>query len=47
MGIKNKDDFKKYEDLYLRDVRNVVNYFNKKYALKIDLDEVLKRLEEN
>ena len=45
MSIKNEDDFEQFYDLYERDVKNVVNYFNKKYQLKLDLEEVLKKLE--
>lgn len=45
MGFKNEDDFKGFEDLYLRDISNVVSYFNKKYKLDLDLSDVLKRLE--
>lgn len=45
MTIKNEDDFKTYYDLYERDVRNVVNYFNKKYDLGLDEKEIFERLE--
>ncbi len=47
MSIKNEDDFEQFYDLYERDVKNVVNYFNKKYQLKLDLKEVLTKLELN
>lgn len=46
MTIKNEDDFKEFYDLYERDVKNVVDYFNKVYDLKLDLKKVLKRLGE-
>ena len=45
MNFKNEDDFKELYDLYLRDIKNVVNYFNKRYDLDLDLDVVLKQLE--
>lgn len=47
MTIKNLDDFKEYYDLYERDVRNVVNYFNKVYKLNISLDETFKKLDKS
>ena len=46
VSIKNIDDFKEFYDLYLRDVKNIVNYFNKKYDLELELDNILKRLDE-
>ncbi len=46
MTIKNEDDFKNFYDLYERDVRNIVNYFNKRYGLDLVFEEVLKRLDE-
>lgn len=45
MNIKNEEDFKTYYDLYERDVRNVVNHFNKKYGLDLNLEEVLENIE--
>lgn len=45
MTIKNLDDFKEYYDLYERDVKNVVGYFNKVYKLNVSLEETFKRLE--
>jgi len=45
MSIKNEDDFKRFYDLYERDVKNIVNYFNKRYALELDLDEVFDLIE--
>lgn len=44
MSIKNDSDFKDLEDLYIRDVTNVVGYFNKRYKLNLDLEEVFKKL---
>lgn len=46
MSIKNYSDFKDFEDLYIRDITNVVGYFNKKYKLELDIDEIFKRLEQ-
>lgn len=45
MTIKNLDDFKEYYDLYERDVKNVVGYFNKVYKLEISLEDTFKRLD--
>ncbi len=45
MGIKNEDDFKTYYDLYERDVRNVINYFKKRYSLEINEEEIFEFLE--
>jgi len=45
MTIKNVDDFNNLKDLYLRDVENVVKYFNKRYKLNLILDEILEKLE--
>jgi len=45
MQFKDDLDFKDLNDLYYRDVKNVVHYFNKRYKLNLDLEEVLKRLE--
>lgn len=44
MTIKNEDDFKTFYDLYERDVRNVVSFFNRRYNLKIDEGDIFKRL---
>lgn len=44
MSIKNEDDFKNLEDLYIRDITNVVNYFNKRYKLDLNLNEIFERL---
>jgi len=45
MSIKNEDDFKEYKDLYERDIKNIVEYFNKKYKLRIDLNEIFNKLD--
>ena len=45
MGIKNEEDFKNVYDLYQRDVNNVVNYFNKKYELAVDVNQVFEILD--
>lgn len=45
MNIKNDEDFKNVYDLYERDIRNVVNYFNKKYNLGISELEVFEFLD--
>ena len=44
MQFKDKLDFEDFYDLYHRDIKNVVNYFNKRYDLGLVLDEVLERL---
>jgi RIO kinase 1 len=46
MQFKDELDFKEFYDLYIRDVRNVVNFFNKRYGLNIEIDDVLKDLDE-
>jgi RIO kinase 1 len=46
MSIKNADDFSLFKDLYERDITIVVKYFNKKYGLELDLEEVFERLKE-
>ncbi len=46
MGFKNEDDFKNFEDLYLRDIGNIVRYFKKRYGFEITLESVLKQIEE-
>lgn len=45
MTIKNLDDFKEYYDLYERDVKNIVGYFNKVYKLNVSLEETFLRLD--
>lgn len=45
ISIKNGDDFKQHYETYLRDIRVVVNHFKKRYGLELDLDEVLKNLD--
>lgn len=45
MTIKNEDDFKTFYDLYERDIRNVVNYFNRKHKLDIKFEDVIERLD--
>ena len=45
MSIKNEDDFNSFKDLYERDIKVVVNFFNRKYNLDLKLEEVLERLE--
>lgn len=47
LSIRNEEDFKDNYDWYERDVKNVVFYFNKKYELGLDLDEVMKELDIN
>lgn len=44
MAVKNEDDFEKFRDLYERDISNMVNYFNKRYGLGLELKKILKRL---
>mgnify|MGYP006272579801 FL=1 len=45
MSIKNYSDFKAYYDLFERDIKNIVNYFNKMYNLNISLEKIIKDLE--
>ena len=45
MTIKNEDDFNNLQDLYLRDIGNVVKYFNRIYDLNKNLGDVLKYLD--
>ncbi|MFW5704636.1 MAG: RIO1 family regulatory kinase/ATPase [Nanoarchaeota archaeon] len=45
MTIKNEDDFNNLKDLYERDIKIVVNYFNRIYNLKITEEEVFAFLE--
>ena len=47
MVIKNESDFRTFNDLYERDISNIVKYFNKKYKLGLKEEEVFKRLEES
>jgi RIO kinase 1 len=44
MTIKNNDDFKEFYDLYERDVKNVVRYFNKRYSLNVSEEETFQKL---
>jgi len=46
MGFKSEEDFKEYEDLFVRDVKNVCHFFVKKYGLDIDYKEVCEELKE-
>jgi RIO kinase 1 len=45
MNIRNQADFTAFYDLYERDVNNIVNYFNKKYNLNLELKKVFKDLD--
>ncbi|MCA9495514.1 MAG: serine protein kinase RIO [Nanoarchaeota archaeon] len=47
MSIKNEDDFKLFYDLFERDIKNIINYFNKKYHLELEFDNVVKMIREN
>jgi RIO kinase 1 len=42
--IKNEQDFKDNFDLFERDILNITNYFNRKYKLDLDRDEIVKKL---
>ncbi len=44
MTIKNEEDFRDYYDLYERDIKNIVVYFNKIYKLDISEKEVFEFL---
>lgn len=44
MSVKNEADFNDYYDLYQRDIENIVNYFNKRYKLELDKENVFKKL---
>lgn len=45
MSIKNIDDFNNVYDLYLRDIDNIVSYFNKVYDLGTSREFILDYLE--
>ena len=45
ISISNEDDLVQFYDLFERDVKNVVHYFNKRYNLELDLSDVITRLE--
>ena len=40
--VKDEVDFKKYEYILKRDFTNIINHFNKKYILRINIDEKYK-----
>ena len=40
-SFKNEYDFNKIKFYFIRDIKNIVNFFNKKFKLEIDLDKVL------
>jgi RIO kinase 1 len=44
ISIRNETDFKEHYDLYERDVKNVVHYFNKRYKLDLDFEKLLKEI---
>jgi serine/threonine-protein kinase RIO1 len=44
MSIRNEEDFLEFKDLFERDIENVVNYFKKRYKLKVDKNEVIKKI---
>lgn len=44
MIIKSPIDFKNFYDLFLRDITNIVNYFNKKYKLNLKLETILEKI---
>ncbi len=43
--IKNQEDFQRNYSLFERDVKNVCDYFNKKYKMKLNYEEVINRLD--
>lgn len=45
MIMRTEEDFKSFYDLYERDVRNVVRYFNKVYSLNLEMEDIFRRLE--
>ncbi len=47
ISIRNETDFKEYFDLYERDVKNVISYFNKRYKLDLDYDFYLKDIKKD
>lgn len=44
MRFKSEEDFKEFEDLFTRDVKNVCHFFVKKYGLDINYEEICKEL---
>lgn len=44
MSIKNNDDFERFQDLFERDILNVVNHLNKKYELNLKVEDVIKEI---
>ena len=45
ISVRSDEDFREFYDLYERDIRNIVSYFNKRYNLSLDLESVIKMLE--
>ena len=46
MGFKSQEDFKEFEDLFQRDVKNVCYFFTKKYGLEINYEKICEELKE-
>lgn len=46
MGFKSEEDFKEFEDLFTRDVKNVCHFFNKKHGLNIKYENICEELKE-
>lgn len=46
MGFKSKQDFREFEDLFIRDIENVCRFFNKKFSLDIDSKQLCAELQE-
>lgn len=47
MSIKNETDYDELKDLYIRDIKNICHYMNKRYGLGLDYEEVIKEIDEN
>ena len=44
VNIKNEGEKNKFEHLFLRDIKNIVNFFNKKYDLEIDYKKIFEKI---
>ncbi len=44
MNIKNPADFNEFYDLFLRDIENIVLYFNKTYKMDLHTDSIIKEI---
>ncbi|MFP4401964.1 MAG: RIO1 family regulatory kinase/ATPase [Candidatus Nanoarchaeia archaeon] len=44
MGFKSEQDFKEFEDLFTRDVESICRFFNKKFGMQINSEELCAEL---